>query len=137
MESGTLDEGRVAPPPKKWAFDRRLMGIAVVTELTALMLAYVAVNVPLVGPKLTSEERFEHWPEAAIGASIVALGVLFVLHETRRARRLSPVPEVAAEPAEYQAAAHPPGAPHRAGPQAVGDRRRHCLARDHSPLRRS
>ena len=90
MESSTAEGGRVAPPPGRWSFDRRLMGVAVVTEITAVFLAFVAVNVPLVGPKLTADERYEHWPEAVIGAVVVALGVLFVVRETRRARRLGP-----------------------------------------------
>ena len=90
MESSTADPGQVAPPPRRWSFDRRLMGVAIVTELTALLLAYVAVNVPLVGPKLTADERYDHWPVALIGATVVALGVFFVIRETRRVRRLSP-----------------------------------------------
>ncbi len=66
------------------------MGIAIVTEVTAVFLAYVAVNRPVVGPKLTREEALQHWPEATAGALIVALGVLLVTRETLRARRLRP-----------------------------------------------
>src|SRR5687768_7880595 len=92
MESGTADATRIGPPPPRWGFDRRLMGVAIVTEITAILLAFVAVNVPLQGPKLTPEERLEHWPAAAIGALVVLLGVLYVVRETRRARRLNPPP---------------------------------------------
>jgi len=92
VESSAADAGRVAPPPRRWGIDRRLMGVAVVTEITALLLAYVAVNRPVVGPKLTSAERLDHWPVAVIGATVVALVVLFVARETLRARRLDPSP---------------------------------------------
>lgn len=96
MESGSVDAGRVAPPPRRWHFDRRLMGIAVVTEITAVFVAYMCVNRPVVGPKLTREEALVHWPAAATGALVVVLGVLFVVRETRRARRLNPVVEAPA-----------------------------------------
>jgi len=66
------------------------MGIAIVTELTAILLTFVAVNVPLQGPKLTRAESLEHWPEAAIGALVVLLGAVLVFRETRRARRAEP-----------------------------------------------
>ena len=74
------------------------MGIAIVTEVTAVFLAFVAVNRPVVGPKLTREEALEHWPEALVGALIVALGALFVVRETMRARRRDPVDPSPAEP---------------------------------------
>src|SRR3954447_26942655 len=80
----------MAPPPKRWKVDHRFMGIAVVTEIMALILAWVAVNRPVVGPKLASDERFTHWQVAAIGATVVLLGVLIVVKETLRARRLHP-----------------------------------------------
>ena len=98
MESSALDHGRVVRPSRWWGVDRRMMGIAIVTEVTALLLAYVAVNRPVVGPKLTPDERLQHWPVAAVGALVVALGVALVVKETRRARRLSPAVESAAEP---------------------------------------
>lgn len=74
------------------------MGIAIVTEITAVFLAYLVVNRPVVGPKLTREEALQHWPAALIGALIVALGVLFVVRETMRARRLDPVAHAPAAP---------------------------------------
>ncbi len=66
------------------------MGIAVVTEIMAVFLAYMVVNVPVEGPKLTSAEVPEHWPSALIGALVVALGSAFVIARTLRARRLTP-----------------------------------------------
>jgi len=74
------------------------MGIAIVTEITAVFLAYMCVNRPVVGAKLTPGERLQHWPVAVVGAAVVALGVLFVARETLRARRLSPVVDSPAEP---------------------------------------
>jgi hypothetical protein len=52
----------------------------------------------VVGPKLEPDERSLHWPVAAISATVVAIGVLLVVKETLRARRLSPAVESPADP---------------------------------------
>ena len=86
------------PPPSKpagWAPDRRFMGLAIVVDVVALMLAYIAVTVPVGGPQLTSGEVNEHWL-VALGAAIgVLIGTTFVIVRTLRLRRLYP-DEVAA-----------------------------------------
>ncbi len=69
--------------------DWRLVGVVIVSEIVAVFMAYMVINVPLVGPKLTREEAVRHWPAAAIGALVVALGVFLVVRETLRARRAS------------------------------------------------
>ena len=103
MESGAADAGRVAPgPPRGWIIDWRLVGVVIVGEIVAVGMAYMVVNVPLVGPKLTREEALRHWPAAAIGALVVALGVFLVVRETRRARRASPSPEAHSVEAEAE-----------------------------------
>ncbi len=103
MESSTVDSGRAAPkPPRGWITDWRLIGIVIVSEITAVFLAYMVINVPLVGPKLTREEALVHWPAAAIGALVVALGVFWVVRETLGARRASSSP--VADSAEDEAA---------------------------------
>jgi hypothetical protein len=90
-----VESGRVAPsPPRRWITDWRLIGIAIVTEITAVFLAYMVINVPLVGPKLTREEALVHWPAAVVGALVVALGVLLVVRETLSARRASTSPVI-------------------------------------------
>ena len=91
MESGAADVGRLAPrPPRRLIVDRRLMGIAIVTEITVVFLAYMVVNVPVEGPKLTPDEAPDHWHAALIGALVVALVSAFVIARTLRARRLTP-----------------------------------------------
>jgi hypothetical protein len=89
MESSAADVGRIARrrPPQRWAFDRRLMFVAIVTEITAIFLAYMAVNVPVLGPKLTRAEVHQHWPEAAIAALIVLTGAFLFGRTALRARR--------------------------------------------------
>ena len=94
MES-TAEVPRLVPPERRWAFDRRLMLLALVTEATALAIAYMVVNVPVLGPLLTREEATAHWPEAVAAALVVLGGSLFVVHRALRARRESPVEAVA------------------------------------------
>ena len=65
----------------------------IVGEIVAVFMAYMVINVPLVGPMLTREEALRHWPAAAVGALVVALGAFLVVWETLRARRVS-APEI-------------------------------------------
>ena len=88
---------RVAPPPpperssRGWAPDKRFLGLAIVVDLVALVLAYVAITVPVEGPKLTSAEKYEHWIVAAGGAVIVLLGFTLVLVLTARRPKVDAV----------------------------------------------
>ncbi len=51
MGSSTVDTGRLAPAARhRWITHWRLVGIVIVTEITAVFLAYMVINVPLVGP---------------------------------------------------------------------------------------
>jgi len=87
--STTADLGRVGPPPKRLVVDRRLMGVAVVTEIVAVALAYMVVYVPVLGPKLTREESNRHWLVAVVALTIVVVFGLVVVRAALRARRLS------------------------------------------------
>ena len=87
MESSAADVRRVAPPPGRWVVDRRLMGVAIVTEIVAVFLAYMAVNVPVLGPKLTRAEADQHWTAAFVAALVVVAGATFVVRSALRARR--------------------------------------------------
>ncbi|MDQ3435466.1 MAG: hypothetical protein M3481_12450 [Actinomycetota bacterium] len=78
------------------------MGIVIVSEVVAVFMAYMVINVPLVGPMLTREETLRHWPAAAIGALVVAIGVFLVVRETQHARRASPSPEIQGADAEVE-----------------------------------
>jgi hypothetical protein len=89
MESSAADIGRVARPPGRWVIDRRLMGVAVVGEVVAVFLAYMAVYVPVLGPKLTREEATRHWFAAIVAAAVVAIWATFVVRTALRARRAS------------------------------------------------
>ena len=62
------------------------------SQAMALFLAYMVINVPLAGPKLTRQDALVHWPAAAIGAMVVAVGVFLVVTVTLSARRASPSP---------------------------------------------
>ena len=98
METGAGDVRHLTPrSPRGWTVDWRLMGIAIVTEVVAVFLAYMTINVPLVGPKLTRDEALEHWPVAVVGALVVAVGVSLVVRGTLRARRAHPVLPIAEE----------------------------------------
>lgn len=90
MGSGIADVGRVAPPPRRWIIDRRLMGIAVVTELVAVVLAYMVVYVPVLGPKLTRDEANRHWLAAIIVAAVVTTVGCLVVRTARRAAWANP-----------------------------------------------
>ena len=89
MGSSIADIGRVVRPPGRWVVDRRLMGVAVVGEIAAVCLAYMAVYVPVLGPKLTREEATRHWLAAVVAATVVAIWVTYVVRSALRARRRS------------------------------------------------
>ncbi len=87
MASGAADAGRFAPPPRRWVVDRRLMGVAVVVEVMTVFLAYMVVNVPVLGPLLTREEANQQWPVAVAAALVVVAGSSFFVLTALRARR--------------------------------------------------
>ena len=87
MESSAADIGRVRRPPGRWGVDKRLMGVAIVCELVAVGIAYMAV----LGPKLTRAEMTRHWTAAVVAATVVALFGCFVVSRALAARRASPV----------------------------------------------
>jgi hypothetical protein len=86
MESSIADLGRVAPPPRRWIVDRRLMGVAIVVEIATVFLAYMAVYVPVLGPKLTRTEVTQHWTAALVAAAIVVIFDTFVIRAALSAR---------------------------------------------------
>lgn len=88
MHTTAAELGHVAPPPERWIVDRRLMGIAIVTEIVAVALAYMAVYVPVLGPKLTREEVNQHWLAAVVVASVVAVYGVVIARAALSARRL-------------------------------------------------
>ena len=90
MQSTAADAGRIARPPGRWVVDKRLMGVAIVCELVAVGLAYMAVYIPVLGPKLTRAEMVRHWTAAAVAATVVALFGGFVVSRALLARRASP-----------------------------------------------
>ncbi len=63
----------------------------IVGEVVAVFMAYMVINVPLVGPMLTREEALRHWPAALAGALVVAIGVFWVVREASRG---SPSPQI-------------------------------------------
>ena len=78
------------PPPAGWAPDRRFLGLAIVVDIVAMTLAYIAVTVPIAGPQLTDGEAHRYWVVAVCSALIVAAGVTYVIVRTLRLRRLHP-----------------------------------------------
>src|SRR4051812_9964371 len=86
MESSIADIGRIAPPPRRWVIDRRLMGVAIIVEIAAVFLAYMAVYIPVLGPKLTHAEAMQHWTAALIAAIVVVVFDTFVIRAALRAR---------------------------------------------------
>ncbi|MEA2220851.1 MAG: hypothetical protein QOJ35_3477 [Solirubrobacteraceae bacterium] len=95
MESSAADIGRVAPPPRRFVVDRRLMGVAVVTEVVAVFLAYMVTHVPVLGPKLTRHEANQHWLAAVVAATVVAIVGVVVVRGALGARRRYPARRVA------------------------------------------
>ena len=79
------------PPGDGWSPDKRFLGLAIVVDLVALILAYVAITVPVEGPKLTSDEKYEYWIVAAAGAVIVLIGFIAVLLLTSRRPKVDAV----------------------------------------------
>jgi hypothetical protein len=71
------------------------MGVAIVGEICAVFLAYMAVYVPVLGPKLTREEATRHWLAALVAAAVVAVWAAFVVRSALRARKASPLPPTA------------------------------------------
>jgi hypothetical protein len=78
------------PPSTGWSPDRRFTILAIVVDVVALTLAYIAVTVPIGGPQLTPDEVGEHWLVAVASAVVVALGTAFVIIRTLRLRRKHP-----------------------------------------------
>lgn len=91
MESSAADIGRIAPPPRRWIVDRRLMSVAIACEIVAVFIAYMVVYVPVLGPKLTRAEVNRHWLVAVVAALIVLLYAAGVIRATRKAKRLRPL----------------------------------------------
>jgi len=67
------------------------MAIAIACEIVAVFLAYMAVYVPVLGPKLTRAESNQHWLAGVVAAMVVVLFDVVVLRATSRARRLRPL----------------------------------------------
>jgi hypothetical protein len=84
-----------APPPETsgdgWHPDKRFLGLAIVVDLVALVLAYVAITVPVEGPRLTSAEKYDYWLVAVAGAVIVLIGFVVVLVMTSRRPKVDTV----------------------------------------------
>ncbi len=100
MQSAT-DVERLARPRGRWIVDRRLMGIALVTEIVGVALAYLCVYVPVLGPKLTPDEADRHWLAATVSALLVAVyGVIVVRRSLRARRRGGPLQVLLAQDAE-------------------------------------
>jgi hypothetical protein len=78
------------PPASGWSPDRRFMGLAIVVDVVAMTLAYIAVTVPIAGPQLTDSEAHRYWLVAVCSALIVATGVTYVIARTLRLRRQHP-----------------------------------------------
>lgn len=89
MHTTAADIAGAAPPPRRWAVDRRLMGVAIITEIAAVALAYMAIYVPVLGPKLTREQATQHWFAAVVAATVVVLFGIVIVRATLRARALS------------------------------------------------
>ena len=86
----TADVTQLGTAPKPPKYDRRLMGVAIVMEIAAMALAYMAVYVPVLGPKLTRAEISHLWTPAIVSALVVALGSTFVVRTALRRRRADP-----------------------------------------------
>jgi len=95
MNTTAADLGRVAPPPRRFIVDRRLMGVAIVSEIVAVFLAYMVVYVPVLGPKLTRTEANQHWFAAVVAAVVVALWATYIVRSALAARRASPEAAIA------------------------------------------
>ncbi|MGH2898089.1 MAG: hypothetical protein ACRDMZ_05395 [Solirubrobacteraceae bacterium] len=65
------------------------MGVAIVVDIAAVTLAYMAIYVPVLGPKLTRAESNQHWLAAVVVAAIVTAVGIFVARAALSSRRLS------------------------------------------------
>lgn len=81
---------RAPAPSPGWTPDRRFLGLAVVVDVVAVTLAYIAVTVPVGGPQLTKGEAHQYWLVAVGSAILVAIGVTYVIVRTLRLRRMHP-----------------------------------------------
>ena len=93
VRSEAQEHGAPAPGPPAggWGPDKRFLGLAIVVDLVALILAYVVITVPVEGPKLTPGEKYEHWMVAAAGAVIVLIGFVVVVVLTSRRPKIDTV----------------------------------------------
>lgn len=66
------------------------MGVAIVVDLVVLTLAYIAVTVPIGGPRLMPDEVDKHWIVAVGAAVFVLIGTSCVIVRTLRLRRFFP-----------------------------------------------
>lgn len=89
MYSSAADGATATPPPRRLVVDKRLMGVAIITEIVAVALAYMAIYVPVLGPKLTRDEATRHWPAAVVAALIVIAFGVMIVRATLDARRRS------------------------------------------------
>lgn len=94
-----IDPPRAPAPSPGWAPDRRFLGLAIVVDIVALTLAYIAVTVPIGGPQLTRGDVDRHWLVAVCGALVVAVGVTYVIARTLKLRRMYPDELVGPPPA--------------------------------------
>jgi len=109
MAATAADTSRYRPPQRGWVIDKRLMGVAITTEVVAVALAYMALYVPVLGPKLTREEVSRHWVAAVVSAAVVVVFGVLIVRATLRARLLSDLsaPAPAPAPAPAQTASLP------------------------------
>jgi len=63
------------------------MGVAIVTEVVAVALAYMVLYVPVLGPKLTTQEADRHWLAAVVSATVVGAFGLVIMRAALSARR--------------------------------------------------
>ena len=89
MSLGAAGAGGVKAGRGRWLVDTRLMGLAIVAEVAVVCLAYMAVYVPVLGPKLTREEAGRHWLAATIASLVVVVVAATVVRNALRARRAS------------------------------------------------
>jgi hypothetical protein len=68
----------------------RAIGLAAFTALATAFVVFMVVNVPLDAPTLPRAEVTRYWWAAAVGASVVALGLTLVVGATLSARRTAP-----------------------------------------------
>lgn len=67
----------------------RLLGLAVFAAMAVAFLAYMVRNVPVDAPRASAEEAHAHLAVAAVAALVVLSGVLTVIIQTVKMRRLA------------------------------------------------